>query len=100
MLFAGILGAMSGTDDSLKNGNVQRLEAKKNRLFQELVKLEHQRRTEKIGTTKYSSRRATIIAAIEIVYRDLDAETDSVSGVSLHSTIGQSARAEQTSTAG
>ena len=100
MLFAGILGAMSGVDDSVENSNFQRLEAKKNRLFQELVKLEYQRRTEKVGITKYSSRRATIIAAIEVVYRDLDAEADSVSGLSLHSTIGQSARAEQTSTAG
>ena len=100
MLFAGIWGAVPGVDNSVKNDNLQRLEVKKNRLFEELVKLEHQRRIGKIGTTKYSSRRSAVIAAIEVVYRAFDEEADSVSGLSLHSTIGQSARAEQTSTAG
>ena len=41
-------------------------------MFADLVKIERQHRTGKIGLTKHTSRRTELIGALERVYRELD----------------------------
>jgi hypothetical protein len=48
------------------------LEARREKLFAELVKTATQHRTGKIGATKYASRRQELITALERVYAELD----------------------------
>lgn len=48
------------------------VQALKERLFTDLVKVERKRRLGKIGSTKYSTRRKELLVALEQVYRQLD----------------------------
>ena len=48
------------------------LETRKEKLFADLVKIERQHRSGKIGLTKHTSRRTELISALERVYRELD----------------------------
>ena len=53
-------------------------EARKERLFADLVKVERQRRAGKIGSTKHSTRRQELLTALERVYQDLDDPSDAI----------------------
>ena len=53
-------------------------EARKEKLFADLVKVERQRRAGKIGSTKHSTRRQELLAALERVYQDLDDPSDAI----------------------
>jgi len=52
-------------------------EARKEKLLTELVKVERQHRTWKIGSTKHASRRRELFVALERVYRELDEQLTS-----------------------
>ncbi|HUP39376.1 MAG TPA: hypothetical protein VM115_04595 [Vicinamibacterales bacterium] len=53
---------------------IKQLSSKREKLYQELVRLEQQRRAGSIDATKYAERRPALLAQLERVYRDLDAE--------------------------
>jgi hypothetical protein len=53
---------------------VRQLTGKRDKIFNELVRLEQQRRTGSVDAAKYAERRPALIAQLERVYRDLDAE--------------------------
>ena len=48
------------------------LQARREKLFADLVKLERQQRLGKIGPTRYATRRAELIDQLQLVLRDLD----------------------------
>lgn len=74
MLLAGVWGAVGAADGDAGSERRRRIEARKDRLFADLVRLERQREAGRIGATKYASRRGTLMAALESVYRELDAD--------------------------
>ena len=78
VLFAGVWGAVGATGDEAGRERRRLIEARRDQLFGDLVKLERQRGAGRIGATKYASRRGTLIAALEGVYRELDADLASV----------------------
>jgi hypothetical protein len=53
---------------------VKQLIGKRDKIFNELVRLEQQRRAGSIDAAKYTERRPALMAQLERVYRDLDAE--------------------------
>jgi hypothetical protein len=53
---------------------VKQLTGKRDKIFNELVRLEQQRRAGSVDAAKYAERRPALIAQLERVYRDLDAE--------------------------
>jgi hypothetical protein len=53
---------------------VKQLTGKREKIFNELVRLEQQRRAGSIDAAKYSERRPALIAQLERVYRDLDTD--------------------------
>ena len=53
---------------------IKQLTSKREKAFNELVRLERQRRTGSMDAAKYAERRSALIAQLERVYRDLDAE--------------------------
>ncbi len=54
------------------------VEVQKEKLLADLVKVEHQHRAGKIGSTKHATRRSELLDALERVYRELDEELTSV----------------------
>jgi hypothetical protein len=59
---------------SANAARVKQLTAKREKIYSELVRLEQQRRSGSIDTAKSAERRASLVAQLERVYRDLDAE--------------------------
>jgi len=53
---------------------VKQLTGKREKIFSELVRLEQQRRAGNVDAAKFGERRPALIAQLERVYRDLDAE--------------------------
>jgi hypothetical protein len=53
---------------------MKQLTGKREKLFGDLVRLEQQRRSGSVDPAKYAERRPALIAQLERVYRDLDAE--------------------------
>jgi hypothetical protein len=53
---------------------VKQLTSKREKIFNELVRLEQQRRTGSVDAAKHAERRSALVAQLERVYRDLDAE--------------------------
>jgi hypothetical protein len=53
---------------------VKQLSGKREKIYAELVRLEQQRRAGGIDAAKYAERRPALMAQLERVYRDLDAE--------------------------
>ena len=74
MLLVGFWAAGRRTSPSTDAARVKQLTGKREKLFGELVRLEQQRRTGSIEATKYAERRPALMAQLERVYRDLDAE--------------------------
>ena len=50
------------------------VQARREKLFGDLVKIERQHRAGKVGSTKYSTRRSELFSALDQVYRELDEE--------------------------
>jgi hypothetical protein len=79
-LVAGILGiafwsASQSPRAAADKGRIKQLTNKRERLFAELVKLEHQRRSGSVDASRYAERRPALVAQLERVYRDLDVES-------------------------
>ena len=63
-----------GPDDDQRDEERRQLTKRRDRLFAELVRLEHEHRDGRIGTSSYTARREQLIAALEQVYGALDSE--------------------------
>ena len=74
LLAAGAWGALGSADERRGTGRRRELETRREQLFGELVKIETQHRTGKVGPTKYASRRQELMTALERVYQELDEE--------------------------
>ena len=55
-------------------GRLKQLSGKREKIYSELVRLEQQRRAGSVDAAKYAERRPALMAQLERVYRDLDAE--------------------------
>ena len=55
-------------------GRIKQLSGKREKIYTELVRLEQQRRAGSVDAAKYAERRPALMAQLERVYRDLDAE--------------------------
>ena len=55
-------------------GRIKQLSGKREKIYNELVRLEQQRRAGSVDAAKYAERRPALMAQLERVYRDLDAE--------------------------
>lgn len=53
---------------------VKQLTGRREKIFNDLIRLEQQRRTGSLDAARYAERRQALIAQLERVYRDLDAE--------------------------
>ena len=58
----------------------QALQARRDRLFKDLVRIEQQHRSQKIGATRYMNRRQELVTLLELVYGKLEQE-ESAPGV-------------------
>ena len=74
MLLGGVWGAAGAPGGEAGSERRRRIEARREKLFGDLVRLERQRATGRVGATKYGSRRRGLVAALESVYRELDAD--------------------------
>ena len=87
----GFWGAMGSPDTGETEKRRMALEARKEKLFRDLVRIERQRRAGKVGSTKYASRRSDLFRLLEKVYRELDEQLTSVLLSSAE--VGEPARA-------
>jgi hypothetical protein len=74
LLSVGFWAAGRRTSPSVDAARVKQLTGKREKLFGELVRLEQQRRAGSTDAAKYAERRPALMAQLERVYRDLDAE--------------------------
>ena len=74
MLAAGFWAAGRRPSPTANAARTKQLNAKREKIFSELVRLEQQRRAGSIDAAKYAERRPALVAQLERVYRDLDAE--------------------------
>jgi hypothetical protein len=70
----GFWAAGQRTPPTAKGARVKQLTGKREKLYGELVRLEQQRRAGQIDAIRYAERRPALMAQLERVYRDLDAE--------------------------
>jgi hypothetical protein len=75
ILGAGAWGAVrSGRADAGSSGRRQKLEARRDRLFNELVSLEEQHRAGDLDRERYDRKRRELVDALERVYAQIDEE--------------------------
>jgi len=74
MLGSGFWAAGRRPSPTAGAARAKQLSGKREKIFSELVRLEQQRRAGSIDTAKYADRRSALVAQLERVYRDLDAE--------------------------
>ena len=74
MLGTGFWAAGRRSSPAANAARIKQLTGKRERIFNELVRLEQQRRAGSIDAAKYAERRPALVAQLERVYRDLDAE--------------------------
>jgi hypothetical protein len=75
ILAAGFWIASRRHTPTVNVARVKQLTGKREKIFTELVRLEQQRRAGAAEAAKYAERRPALIAQLERVYRDLDAES-------------------------
>lgn len=78
ILALGVWGGLGEPEATTSTNRRRTLETRKEKLFTDLVKIERQRRTGKIGSTKYRSRQRELFVSLERVYRELDEQLTSV----------------------
>jgi hypothetical protein len=71
----GCWGAVGSAGAAAPAGTRDELQARRERLFVDLVRIERQHRAGKIGPTRYATRRGDLFEALEKVYRALEEET-------------------------
>ena len=74
MLGAGVWAAGKRPTPGANASRVKQLSGRREKIYNELIRLEQQRRAGSIDTAKYAERRPALIAQLERVYRDLDSE--------------------------
>ena len=74
MLGAGVWAAGKRPAPGANASRVKQLSGRREKIYNELIRLEQQRRAGSIDTAKYAERRPALIAQLERVYRDLDPE--------------------------
>jgi len=74
MIGIGFWAAGQRRSPSADAARVKQLTGKRERIFNELIRLEQQRRAGSVEASKYAERRPALVAQLERVYRDLDAE--------------------------
>ena len=74
MLAVGFWAAGRRPSPSANTARAKQLNAKREKIFSELVRLEQQRRAGSVDAAKYAERRPALVAQLERVYRDLDAD--------------------------
>ena len=74
-------GAAAAPGPAAGDGGRERLLARREALFTDLVKVERQHRAGRIGATKHKSRRAELFRALERVYHKLELEEDAAPAV-------------------
>ena len=78
ILACGVWGGLGQPQAKASTKRRQMLEARKEKLFTDLVRIERQHRAVKIGATKYRSRQHELFGSLERVYRELDEQLTSV----------------------
>ena len=78
ILGSGFWGALGQPETTAASKRRRTLEARKEKLLTDLVKIECQHRAGKVGSTKHALRRRELIGALERIYHALDAELTSV----------------------
>jgi hypothetical protein len=74
MLGVGFWAAARRPSPTANAARVKQLTGRREKIFNELVRLEQQRRAGSIDAAKYAERRPALMAQLERVYRDLDAQ--------------------------
>jgi hypothetical protein len=67
-----VWGASGTAGTDLETQRIEVLQARREKLFTDLVKIERQHRQGKIGATRYGTRRAELTGQLQRVFRDLD----------------------------
>jgi hypothetical protein len=70
----GVWVALRPEDPTQRDAERKKLIAKRERLFQDLVRLENERRRGRIDDGRYASRREELLASLELVYGALDSD--------------------------
>jgi hypothetical protein len=74
VLGAGFWAAGRRPSPAVNAARIKQLSAKREKLFSELIRLEQQRRSGTIDAARFAERRPALLAQLERVYRDMDAE--------------------------
>jgi hypothetical protein len=74
MIAGGVWAGIRRPPPTGNAARVKQLSGKREKIFNDLVRLEQQRRTGTIDPARYAERRPALIAQLERVYRDMDAE--------------------------
>lgn len=72
LLMVGIWASLGSAESSDRRERRRTLEARREKLFADLVKNETQHQAGKIGPTKYASRRRDLVAALERIFAEMD----------------------------
>ena len=70
----GFWAAAKRPSRSANAARVKQLAGKREKIYGDLIRLEQQKRTGSVDSARYAERRPALIAQLERVYRDLDAE--------------------------
>jgi hypothetical protein len=74
LLGGGFYGAMKRPSPRADTARAKQLSGRREKLLNDLVRLEQQRRAGGVDAARYAERRPALMAQLERVYRDLDAE--------------------------
>jgi Tfp pilus assembly protein PilN len=74
MVAGGLWAAATIPQQAADPVRLKQLKSRREKLFSELVRLEHQRQAGSFDKARYAERRPALIAQLERVYRDLDTE--------------------------
>jgi hypothetical protein len=70
----GVWAATRAEDPGAAAAERKRLVARREKLFQDLVRLENDRRRDRVDPARYSARREELVAALELIYGALDTD--------------------------
>lgn len=75
VVFIGVWAAGRPADPASRSAERKRLVARREKLFQDLVRLEHDHRRGRLDEPRYSGRREQLVTALEQIYGALDEDT-------------------------
>ena len=74
IILGGVWLSNRGPDRDSRAAERKRLITRRDKLFTELVRLEHDRRTNRVNQARYEARRQELVAALESIYGSLDSD--------------------------